>query len=75
MLASARAPARLANWFGLLCAISGCPGAVGYDKHSVFWRCSICGKMERAPALGDHWEPLPEPTSSVTSNKSKTADT
>jgi hypothetical protein len=63
MYAKARAPASLANWFGLLCVFSGCPGMVGYDKHSVFWRCSICGKMERAPTLGDHWEPLPPATS------------
>lgn len=40
---------RLANWFGLLCFFSGCPGMVGYDKQSVYWRCSICGKVDRAP--------------------------
>lgn len=47
------------NWFGLRCWLNSCPGNIDHDKHSVFWSCAICGKMDRAPARGDHWEPLP----------------
>lgn len=51
----------LKNWFGLRCWFNSCPGNIDHDKHSVFFRCGICRKMDRAPAIGDHWEPLPKP--------------
>jgi hypothetical protein len=48
----------LTNWLGLKCRLSMCGGRVDHDKHSVFWRCGECGKMDRAESKGDHWEPL-----------------
>jgi hypothetical protein len=48
------------NWLGLRCRLKMCWGQIDHDKHSVFYQCSECGKKDRAPALGDHWEPLPD---------------
>jgi hypothetical protein len=48
----------LRNWFGLRCWFNSCPGNIDHDKHSVFWRCAICGKIDRAPAIGDHWDKI-----------------
>lgn len=41
-----------------MCWWGGCGGQIDHDKHSVFWRCAHCGKMDRMPAIGKHWEPL-----------------
>jgi hypothetical protein len=50
----------ISNWFGLRCRLKMCQGEIDHDKHSVFYRCLSCGKKDRAPAIGDHWEPLPD---------------
>jgi hypothetical protein len=47
------------NWLGLRCRLNMCMGEIDHDKHSVFYRCFECSKKDRAPPLGDHWEPLP----------------
>lgn len=46
----------LRTLFGLRCLLNLCPGQIDHDKSSVFWRCELCGKLDRAPARGDHWE-------------------
>jgi hypothetical protein len=53
------------NWFGLRCWLKSCPGEIDHDNHSVFYRCLTCGKKDRAPAIGDHWEPLPNGNSNA----------
>jgi hypothetical protein len=47
------------NLFGLRCLLSMCPGTIDCDKHSVYWQCVLCGWKDRAPAIGDHWVPIP----------------
>lgn len=43
-----RPKSRLIRRLTLWCLLSQCGGKVDHDEHGVFWKCSTCGRVNRA---------------------------
>jgi hypothetical protein len=42
----------------ILCKLRMCPGKIDYDDISVYWKCNICGKLNRAKPWCDNMSQL-----------------